>query len=157
MTPAKGVEKYYKWFFDYAEKLYCENEEINIEIRERIEHSLRVVKNIKSIKQSPGKKNIPGKLKEIAALLHDVGRFLQIRYHDTQNFHASDDHAQLGTELIKENNVLKGLPKKEKELLLKSIFFHNKKGLHLKSDDVELIELTEMLRSADKMDISKRK
>ncbi len=156
MIPPRGVEKYYKWFSDFTEKFYSEDEEKNDEIRSRIEHSIEVVRNILSIQNSDGE-NIPRHIKEIAALLHDVGRFRQILYQNVSSDKLPDDHAELGVKLLRENQVLDDLPERDRELILNSIFFHNKKGLHLKSNDTEMIKITNLLRTADKMDIVKNR
>ncbi len=156
MVPTRGVKKYYKWFFDFTEQYYCEDENINNEIRSRIEHSISVVRNILSIRESDAGKT-PEHLKEIAALFHDIGRFRQIRFPNISYDQLTEDHAEMGVKLLREAKILEDLPERERELILKSIFFHNKKNSHLKSNDSELIEITELLREADKMDISKRK
>ena len=150
MIPSREVEKYYKWFSDYTEKFYSEDEEKNGEIRSRIEHSIEVVRIILNIKNSEGE-NIPHHIKEIAALLHDVGRFRQILYQNVKSGKLPGDHAKLGVKLLEEKKVLDDLPDRDKELILNSIFFHNKKGLHLKSNDTEMIKITDLLRIADKI------
>ena len=155
MIPPKGIEKYYKWFSDFTEKFYSDDEEKNKKIRSRIEHSIEVVKNILSIQNSEVE-NIPRHIKEIAALLHDVGRFHQILYQDVSSGKHPEDHAELGVNLLREKLVLDDLPERDRELILNSIFFHNKKGLHLKSNDTEMIYITDLLRTADKMDIVKK-
>ena len=156
MNPSRAVEKYYEWFREFTEKLYSEDEKKNEKIRSRIKHSNEVVRNILSI-QNTDSKNIPLHIKEIAALFHDVGRFHQIRYHDESSGKSPEDHAELGVKLLREKHVLDDLPERDRELILNSIFFHNKKELHLKSNDTEMIKITDLLRTADKLDIKKNR
>ena len=87
-----------------------------------------------------------------AALLHDIGRFLQIIESQTYEDVKSVNHADLGVRIIQENGVLDHLGIEFSEAIKTAVRHHDKLAL-----PPELVgktkTITEVLRDADKIDI----
>ena len=89
---------------------------------------------------------------EITALFHDVGRFEQYARYGTFYDLKSEDHATLGVKVLKENHVLDSLDSKARDLILRSISYHNRAFLPKEETEVCLF-FSKLLRDADKLDI----
>lgn len=86
------------------------------------------------------------------ALLHDVGRFVQIRLYGTFNDRCSENHAALGTRVLQETGVLDGLPPGEAALILTAVGLHNLR--RLPGDLAPRPALfARLVQDADKLDI----
>ncbi|HOO83200.1 MAG TPA: HD domain-containing protein [Prolixibacteraceae bacterium] len=89
---------------------------------------------------------------QLAALLHDIGRFEQYKLHQTFNDSISFDHAEKAVELISEKNWLIRLPDNVQQMIIKAIKYHNKISVP-KIEDEQSTLLIQILRDADKIDI----
>jgi hypothetical protein len=91
-------------------------------------------------------------LAETVAWFHDIGRFTQWKRYGTFSDSKSEDHAQLGLEILREYDVLGRISEDEREIVKGAILHHGKRRLPGSlSGSVELF--TKMLRDADKLDI----
>lgn len=93
-------------------------------------------------------------LARIIGLLHDIGRFEQIKKHGTLKDHESFDHADYGVKILfEENNIRKYIETDKYDLVIATaILYHNKKILPDNlSDEEELF--SKMIRDCDKIDI----
>ena len=86
------------------------------------------------------------------ALLHDIGRFKQYQEYKTFADAKSEDHAQLGVSVIKDNDFLAPVDPRTTELILKAIQYHNKPYLP-ENESEECLLYTKLIRDADKLDI----
>ena len=86
------------------------------------------------------------------ALFHDIGRFQQYHKYKTFADAESEDHAQLGIKVIKNNQLLTAVKAEIQELILKAIQYHNKPYLPKQETDQVLL-YTKLIRDADKLDI----
>jgi hypothetical protein len=86
------------------------------------------------------------------ALFHDVGRFEQLRGFGSFNDSLTVDHALLGLKVINSSGVLSILPKKERNLIRKSIWHHNKYQIPV-TEKAEVTLFSKLIRDADKLDI----
>lgn len=95
-------------------------------------------------------------LAELIGLLHDIGRFEQVRIYDTFNDKQSVDHAELGIQILKENNLLKEFCEDEKyhNIIINAIHNHNKFKIEEGLDEETLLQ-SKIIRDADKVDIFK--
>ena len=87
-------------------------------------------------------------------LLHDIGRFEQLRrFHDFRDY-LTVDHAQLGVEILKENHLIRSFVEDEKydDIIFQAISNHNKYAI---ADGLNKNTLThaKIIRDADKTDI----
>lgn len=89
---------------------------------------------------------------QLAALLHDIGRFEQYKQYQTFNDSESLDHAELGVGLIEVKEWLKNLPEDIQLNIKNAVLFHNKQSIP-KTDNEELFLLSKIIRDADKLDI----
>ena len=118
----------------------------------KLDHSLRVAADCAEIARESGWSQGRINLAEASGLLHDVGRFRQMRDYGTFWDNRSVDHAELGFRIIRSAQMLPAFDPHETRCLLAAVRFHNKAQLpeRLKSDVAGLLRL---LRDADKLDI----
>jgi putative nucleotidyltransferase with HDIG domain len=86
------------------------------------------------------------------ALFHDFGRFKQYQKYKTFADAKSEDHAQLGVNILQEKQILSALEPRISELILKAISYHNKPYLP-SNEKEEVLLYTKLIRDADKLDI----
>ncbi|MCG8614667.1 MAG: HD domain-containing protein [Desulfobacterales bacterium] len=116
------------------------------------DHTFRVADNIEKLARSLelGEKEII--IARAAALLHDLGRFLQFETWGTFIDRRSVNHAALGVRVIKREGFLDGISRPEQRLILRSIALHNRPRLP-RCLTYRLDRLARLLRDADKLDI----
>ena len=90
----------------------------------------------------------------LIGLLHDIGRFEQIKRYNTFNDRISIDHANFGVELLKQDNFIASFVGDEsiQKLVLTAIFNHNKFAIEPNLDERTLL-FCKIIRDADKLDI----
>lgn len=142
------------WFHQYVQGFYSTDEDLQFHVRLKEEHTLRVVEQARFIAKhlsfSPDKLV----LAEIAALLHDIGRFRQYQTYRTFNDALSVNHAELGLEVLEQSDILTiaGLSIQQQQIVKKAVLYHNRRHLpHDIEEDCSLF--AKMIRDADKLDI----
>lgn len=129
----------------------------NTMIRLKIEHTFRVAELCGRIAGSLGMTGARLDLAWFLGLLHDTGRFEQVRRYGTFFDAKSVDHAEFGADLLFREGLIErfpadGLPEGWRGLSETAIRLHNK--LTLPEDlDPETKVFAEILRDADKVDI----
>ena len=144
-----NIEEAKKQFKMYVDNYNFDNEKIKL----KYYHSLRVSKLCKDIAVSLNFNEEDIKVAELLGLLHDFGRFEQIKLYDTFDDQKSVDHAVLGVEQLEKFGFNKFVDDKDIQNLIKiAILNHNKtfieKGLGAKE-----ILFCQIIRDADKIDI----
>lgn len=126
----------------------------NIKIKRKINHSYRVVSVAETIAKSLKISSKDVELAKLIGLLHDIGRFEQIRIYNTFSDRDSIDHANLGVEILfKDNFIRKFIDVNEyDEIIYKSIKNHNKYNIEEGLNEKELLH-AKIIRDADKTDI----
>ena len=118
----------------------------------KVEHTQRVCTIMRRIAAAEGLSPAAMRLAEAVAICHDVGRFPQYQRYRTFNDATSVNHGALAVHTLKEQKILDGMLRAERELLLHAVALHNvfslPSGL---SPELEL--LTKLIRDADKLDI----
>jgi hypothetical protein len=142
----------HKWFEYYTSRFHCPDAEIEKNIILKLAHTYRVCENITVIARSLGMKEEDVSLAKALALFHDVGRFEQLRDFGSFNDSLTVDHALLGLKVINSSGVLSILPKKERNLIRKSIWHHNKYQIPV-TEKAEVTLFSKLIRDADKLDI----
>ena len=147
-----NIEKARQILKNYIEPYDASNPRIAL----KASHIFRVADASKKIAQELELTEEQIQLAELIGLLHDIGRFEQVRIYDTFNDGKSVDHAELGIQILKENNLLKEFCEDNKyhEIILTAIHNHNK----FKIDDGvqgETLLQSKIIRDADKVDIFK--
>ncbi|MFP4020106.1 MAG: HD domain-containing protein [Halanaerobium sp.] len=151
----KGKFLELKKFFDlYTAEFDLEKEKDQKNIQLKIDHSKRVVQNMEEIIREMSLNKEEKYLAKIIALFHDIGRFKQYKKYRTFSDYKSEDHSQLGIELIKENKLLDDLNQDKQNIILKAIEQHNKADINQKLfiNDQEIF-FARLIRDADKLDI----
>lgn len=140
------------WFEDYVRGFTSEDAMVQKNIDLKIFHTRRVCGVIIDIGKSLGLPPEDLGIAEIAALLHDIGRFEQYKRYGTFVDHRSEDHAALGIRIIRSHQILQNLEPDTAELILWAIQHHNRAALPRKAEQRRLL-FSKLLRDADKIDI----
>ena len=140
------------WFYSHAAGCRSNDSEMNAVLDLKIKHTDFVCSNALRISQGLGWPEEQTRAAQIAALLHDVGRFPQMTGFQTFNDNLSCDHAALGVEIILTGGLLQNLTGKEQRQILSAVAWHNKRILpqELPKDEQSILRL---VRDADKLDI----
>ena len=143
-----------EWFDNYTETFLTDDESFNANIRLKIDHSLRVLDRMTDIADELGPKGKKRRIALACALLHDAGRFEQLKRHNTFADIHSENHGELGAEVIQKENVLSNLSPRPAEIIILAVKYHNARYLP-DSLTAEQRFFAELTRDADKIDILK--
>ena len=129
----------------------------NTMIRHKVEHTYRVARNCELIAKSLGMSEEEETFAWFMGLLHDIGRFEQVRRYGTFIDSVSVDHAEFGADLLFSEGVIdrfpvEGLSEASLTLLETAIRQHNKLSLPEGLDE-RSTRFCDLLRDADKIDI----
>ena len=148
----KSKEELIKVFDSYVKKYDLNDKLISV----KYSHTFRVADNSEKIAKSLGLNQEQIYIAYIIGLLHDIGRFYQATTYKTFKDLGTIDHANLGVEILKNNDYIHEYVENDKyeDIILNSIYFHNKFELP-KDDKYSDIENTffKIIRDADKIDI----
>lgn len=115
-------------------------------------HSLRVAGYCITIAEALHLSETEISLAYITGLLHDIGRFDQLKRYGTFNDAASTDHASLSCQVIKSHKILHFLSPGQQQDILTAIENHNKIAVDQNVKGFTL-QLSRLIRDADKTDI----
>lgn len=95
-------------------------------------------------------------LAELIGLLHDIGRFEQVKRYNTFLDKISVNHAEYGVKVLFEDGIIRNFIEDDKydEIIKKAILNHNKPKIEDVTDERELLHC-KIIRDADKLDIYK--
>jgi HD superfamily phosphodiesterase len=140
------------WFTQYVDTFISTDDRIRAMIDLKLVHSRNVSATSHEIAIELGWSD--GDIHTVAAagILHDVGRFPQIRDHGTFADHESIDHGTLGGEVLTDSGILGDLDIRDRDSVLTSVRYHNKRTIpDMVPDDT--LPIVRLLRDADKLDI----
>ena len=138
-----------KIFDDYVKDFNMNLDGINL----KYYHSYRVQEIACNIAKSLNYNEEDYNLASICGLFHDIGRFEQYQIYQSFDDHKTIDHGDLGYEILKQGMIDKlELSNEEKEILLMSTKYHNKLFVD-KSIKGKMLEICNITRDADKIDI----
>ena len=115
-------------------------------MRLKLEHTFSVVANAESIAHGEDFSASERDAALAAALLHDTGRYEQLRRYDTFRDADSVDHAKLSCDIVLENGWTR------ERAVLDAILFHNRRDLPSDMDALTAV-VAKTVRDADKLDI----
>ncbi len=122
----------------------------NLQIRNKICHSWHVAENCERI---AGKLNADVNLAWFIGVIHDIGRFEQIRQIQGYTDSESLDHAGVGRRVLFDDGMIRQFVEDDSadEIISKAVLYHNRYAL---PDDLTQEELLycNMIRDADKID-----
>ena len=144
------IEKAKKVFENYVKQYDLENPRMKL----KFQHSHRVMDCAGRIAQSLKLSEEKVELAKLIGLLHDIGRFEQIRIYNTFTDHKSIDHGDLGAEILEKDNYIREYIEEEKydNIILKAITNHNKFKIEEGLSEEEFL-FAKLIRDADKLDI----
>jgi len=93
-------------------------------------------------------------LAELIGLLHDIGRFEQLRRYNTYSDKDSINHGEFGVKLLFEDGLIREFIEEDKydNIIKKAILNHNRKEIEEGLNEKELLH-AKIIRDADKTDI----
>ena len=139
-------------FMDYVENYDSSNEKIKL----KIDHTLRVCELCEDIAKSLNMSEDEIDIAWFTGLLHDIGRFEQVRRYGTFNDALSINHGKLGVEILFEEGRIRNFIEDNSidDLIKKVIGCHNAYEVPENFLDIEKT-FSNILRDADKIDIFK--
>ena len=144
--------------FEQAFDNYIKNYDMNVkQIRYKYHHSYRVKELMLKLATILNLSDKEKEVAEVIGLLHDIGRFEQIRKSgDCSDVKSGIDHADESCIYLFDNNHIKDFYDDEKyyEIIKKAIKNHNKYKIEPNLKEIELL-FVNMIRDMDKVDIFK--
>lgn len=143
-----------KTFAEYVKKYDIKDDKIRL----KVEHIERVSQIAKKLATKLELEEEDIKLAELIGLLHDIGRFEQIKRYNTFNDRKSINHGEFGVQILfnKEDGIIRNFvdDKQYDEIIKKAIINHNKDAKDI-PDTLTTRELlhTKIIRDSDKIDI----
>ena len=141
-----------KAFKEYVKKYNPEDEKIKL----KISHIERVAQNSKKIAENLGLNQEDIELAELIGLLHDIGRFEQVRLYHTFVDKDSINHGEYGTKILFEEGLIRKFIKEDKfdKIIKLAIINHNRAEIQEGISEREKLHC-KIIRDADKTDIFK--
>ncbi len=141
----KAQEMFKKYLKDY------DIEDGNIKLK--IKHTYEVVKQSEYIATELKLDNENIELAKIIALLHDLGRFEQVKQTNDFLDNKSFDHANYGVKVLFDDGLIRQFIENNKydNIIKKSIYNHNKYEIEEGLEEKEILHC-KIIRDADKLD-----
>ena len=152
MTAEEKLSDLKTWFEDYLHRFDTADPDVQKNMDLKAAHTRRVCENIRDIGRSIALSDQDLTIAEMAALLHDIGRFEQYRRYRTFVDRKSVDHAALGVRIVRENGILASFDPVAADIILRAVARHNKLTLP-RNAEAHYLLILKMLRDADKLDI----
>ena len=126
----------------------------NFKMRLKKDHTFRVMNLSKELALSLNLTDEEVNIASLIGLLHDIGRFEQLKIYDTFDDNNSIDHANLGVQILKNKNYIKKYVKNENAwgTIFTAIENHNKLVIEDGLEEKTLL-FCKIIRDADKLDI----
>lgn len=139
-----------KAFKEYVKKYNPEDEKIKI----KIVHIERVAENSKRIAENLNLSQEDIELAELIGLLHDIGRFEQVRLYHTFVDKDSINHGEYGAKVLFEDGLIRKFIKDDKfdRIIKLAIVNHNRADIEEGLTEREKLH-AKIIRDADKADI----
>lgn len=141
-----------RWFSEYVQAFKSGDPDGDRNIVLKEEHTHRVRGEICEIGRALGLDDEDLRLAEVLALFHDLGRFPQYARYNTFSDRRSCNHAALSVKVLQENGVLDSLEPSKRDLILRTISYHNRAALP-EDESERCLFFSKLLRDADKLDI----
>jgi len=145
-------EGYKQWFGEFIAGFYGDDDYVNANLELKKVHTVYVVDEARHIAEGLGLDENDTLIAEVAALMHDVGRFEQFAKYNTYSDRKSVNHCELAVDIIRAGGVLDGLDGVEREIILEAVEYHGIKELPDGLDERTLLHCR-LVRDADKLDI----
>lgn len=145
-----NIEKAKQEFKNFTKNYDITNDRIKV----KIDHTYKVSKNSKEIAKSLNLSEEEIKLAELIGLLHDIGRFEQIKNYNTYLDKKSIDHATKALSILFTEGKIRNYIEENKydNIIYKAIENHNKIKINDNLTKKEQL-FCKIIRDADKLDI----
>ena len=151
---APAISELIQVFLDYVDTFDVGDRDLRSKVSLKRTHSQRVCDEIASLATELAFDATVVDLARVAGLLHDVGRFEQYYRFRTFSDLKSVDHGSLGAAIVRQTGILSGFSKADQTRILSAIRFHNRPAIPTEAyRDRLMLQLTQLLRDADKLDI----
>lgn len=139
-----------KAFKEYVSNYNIEDNKIQLKIK----HTYKVVENSKMISERLNLSEEEKELAQLIALLHDIGRFEQLRKYNTFVDRISINHAIQGIEVLFKEDKIRDFIETDKydEIIKTAILNHNRAEIEEGLDEKTKIQ-AQIIRDSDKLDI----
>ncbi len=147
------IKKAQNAFTEYVKPYDITNEKIELKIK----HTFKTVEIAKKIAKDLELNEEQCELAQLISLLHDIGRFEQVRIYNTFIDRDSIDHANLGVKILFEDNQIRKFitDTKYDNIIYKAVKNHNKFKIEDGLEEETLLQC-KIVRDADKTDIFAR-
>ncbi len=144
------IENAKKVFKEYVQNYDLNNGRIAL----KVGHILRVADISKKMATTLNLNEEDTQLAELIGLLHDIGRFEQVKRYNTFVDLKSINHAELGVKILFEDNLIEKFNIEEKyyNIIKKAILNHNKAIIQDGLTERELLH-SKIIKDSDKLDI----
>lgn len=146
------LQQYKSWFISYTNSYLKLSELYKENIKVKIDHTYRVIDEIKQISKSIELNHEETNLAEVIALFHDVGRFEQYAKYRTFSDKRSENHSIIGVNELRKHKVLHELKPGLEDFIYRCILYHNRAELPL-NETPKSLKFAKLLRDADKLDV----
>lgn len=146
------ITKAKKEFKKYVEKYDINNPKIKLKIAHIERTSIIARKMAESLKLS--EEDI--ELAELIGLLHDIGRFEQVKIYGTFVDHLSENHAKMGVDILFKDGLIRNFIEDDKydRIIELAIINHNRDRKQITKDISDKEDLhIKLIRDSDKTDI----
>lgn len=144
------LKKAKKELIKYVENYDLKNERIKLKLK----HTLKVMEASEKLakKLKLGQEDV--EIATLIGLLHDIGRFEQVKRFDTFVDSKSVNHGELGVEILFDDNFIRNFVQQDSydKIIKIAILNHNREGIQQGLSDRELLHC-KIIRDADKIDI----
>lgn len=127
----------------------------NDRIRVKVGHIERVATIAKQIAKNIGLAQEDIQLAELIGLLHDIGRFEQVKRYNTFHDQKSINHGELGVQILWEEGKIREFIQDTQydEIIKKAILNHNRNKENIQTNNERELLHSKIIRDADKIDI----
>lgn len=144
------LEKAKQYFKQYISNYDLEEPRIKL----KIVHTYHVAENSRKIAETLNLSEEEQNLAELIGLLHDIGRFEQVRMYGTFADEESIDHADKGVEVLFEEGQIRNFVEDNQydEIIRKAVKNHNQFEMENGLSEEEILHC-KIIRDSDKLDI----
>ena len=145
------LEKAKNFYKEYISNYNPDNPKIAL----KIAHIFRTAEKSKMIALNLGLLEEDVKLAELIGMLHDIGRFEQLRLYNTFNDRESINHGELGAKILFDDGLIKNFieDRQYDRIIYLAVINHNRDNIEDGLTERELLHC-KIIRDADKWDIS---
>lgn len=139
-----------KAFNEYVNNYDIKDNKVQLKIK----HTYKVVENSKMISERLNLSEKEQELAQLIALLHDIGRFEQLRKYNTFVDRMSVNHAVQGIEVLFKENKIRNFIETDKydKIIKTAILNHNRPEIEEGLDERTKLQ-AQIIRDSDKLDI----